>query len=861
MIPLTLQLKNFMSYGEEPVEIDFTGMHTVCLSGENGHGKSAVLDAITWALWGETRLGKQNHEQLIRLGADEMSVDFTFEVGGEPYRVRRQRSKRTNGQNWELMQRDGGGNWRSRTGTSSTETARAIQNLLRMSYDTFLNSAYLRQGRADEFVRQPAGKRKEILCEILDLSRYDELEAAARLKTRAAGDAALDAERRVNLATATLAEEPALKEHLSICVTAIADATAASEQLNTQWETAREKHHEIRSRQQRGKQIDAEISRIDADEKQMRSEEASERAREKALVDLLAQRDAILAEYAALRQARSRLEALTADASKLSALERDRLSGQHEIDTERQSLTSMVDQARREGADVASRIDRLAKTNAELAKMLPRLEVLAAAETRRKALLEKDIPEARDTFSEIKHKRAVIDGKISEAVQRRENLERQQEVCSVCGSPLPPEKIAGLSAECAETISALEIERNSETKRLQECKSRLDHLKADLDALDKGSAEYDRLGKDAAAAERAVAELPALQARAMEIEERRKKVAARLDAQQFASAARAKLAEIAPQIAALGDVAAKLDACRAEVRRLEPAEKRRNDIEHAQTTIVEVRERIAAHHARLAEIDARRTTLAAERTTLGSVDAEIEAIEKLADELKTRRQSVTAEIQSRLQERGRLEEGLQRCDRARVEKAAFEKERTEARRLEEMYKQLAGAFGKQGVQALIIENAVPELEDDANAILERLTDGDMRIKIETRKEAKSKGGGDIETLEILISDNLGTRPLELYSGGEAFRVSFALRIALSNLLARRAGARLQTLIIDEGFGTQDAKGREKLVDAIHVIKDDFERIIVITHIDELKEAFPSRIDVFKTPLGSQIAVTHGGMIG
>jgi DNA repair exonuclease SbcCD ATPase subunit len=92
------------------------------------------------------------------------------------------------------------------------------------------------------------------------------------------------------------------------------------------------------------------------------------------------------------------------------------------------------------------------------------------------------------------------------------------------------------------------------------------------------------------------------------------------------------------------------------------------------------------------------------------------------------------------------------------------------------------------------------------------------------------------------------------SGGEQFRVNFALRVALSKLLARRAGAQLQTLVIDEGFGALDASGRERLVEAINAVQPDFERILVITHLDELKDAFPARIDVTKTESGSQIVV-------
>jgi exonuclease SbcC len=133
-----------------------------------------------------------------------------------------------------------------------------------------------------------------------------------------------------------------------------------------------------------------------------------------------------------------------------------------------------------------------------------------------------------------------------------------------------------------------------------------------------------------------------------------------------------------------------------------------------------------------------------------------------------------------------------------------------------------------------------------------MTEGRMNVRFETQRETLK--GDPVETLDINIGDELGTRPYELFSGGEAFRVNFAIRIALSKLLARRAGAQLQMLVIDEGFGTQDAEGRERLVEAINSIQDDFERVLVITHIEELKDAFPVRIEVTKTAAGSQISL-------
>ena len=167
-----------------------------------------------------------------------------------------------------------------------------------------------------------------------------------------------------------------------------------------------------------------------------------------------------------------------------------------------------------------------------------------------------------------------------------------------------------------------------------------------------------------------------------------------------------------------------------------------------------------------------------------------------------------------------------------------------------IYQELSTAFGRQGVQAMLIETVVPRLEDETNALLGRMTDNRMNVKLETQRERASGQGDPRETLEILVSDELGPRSYEMYSGGEAFRVNLALRIALSRVLAQRMGAPLPTLFIDEGFGTQDAVGRERILDVISAIGNDFEKVIVITHLDDLKEAFPVRIEVQKDESGS-----------
>jgi exonuclease SbcC len=145
---------------------------------------------------------------------------------------------------------------------------------------------------------------------------------------------------------------------------------------------------------------------------------------------------------------------------------------------------------------------------------------------------------------------------------------------------------------------------------------------------------------------------------------------------------------------------------------------------------------------------------------------------------------------------------------------------------------------------------LPQIEAEANRILSTLTNYQLNVRFITQKAGK-KADKVIDTLDIEIADSRGTRPYETYSGGEVFRINFAIRLALSRIIAQRLGGNLQTLIIDEGFGTQDSEGCDRLLSAINAIAPDFACILVITHIPQLKEAFSTLIEVTKTEAGSK----------
>jgi len=137
-----------MAY-QTPQTLSFSDIHVACLTGENGAGKSALLDAITWALWGKSRT--RQDDDLIHLGENEMEVEFTFDLGQETYRALRRRSSAKRGKSELHFHIADAGGWRTLTEGSIRQTQAKINRLLRLDYDTFINSAFLLQGRADEF--------------------------------------------------------------------------------------------------------------------------------------------------------------------------------------------------------------------------------------------------------------------------------------------------------------------------------------------------------------------------------------------------------------------------------------------------------------------------------------------------------------------------------------------------------------------------------------------------------------------------------------------------------------------------------------------------------------------------------------
>jgi exonuclease SbcC len=182
MIPRRIALSGFLCYRDEQV-IELDGSDLWVFSGRNGSGKSAIFDAMTFALFGAHRGGKQNAANLINADSSELSVALDFDLGPERYRVRRSLNRKGSPSPQVYRYQpdgDGPGRWPAVPETDRIAGFnRWVQENLGLTYETFTASVLLLQGRAETLLGAQPKERFEILAGIVDLERYRRLHQQA----------------------------------------------------------------------------------------------------------------------------------------------------------------------------------------------------------------------------------------------------------------------------------------------------------------------------------------------------------------------------------------------------------------------------------------------------------------------------------------------------------------------------------------------------------------------------------------------------------------------------------------------------------------------------------------------------------
>jgi DNA repair protein SbcC/Rad50 len=854
MIPLKLTLHNFLCY-RDPAPLDFSGLHLACLSGNNGHGKTALLDAMTWALWGRARSNQA--DDLIHLGQVDMWVDFEFALGPSRYRAVRSRERKGRSgksdlqlQVWQPGQENG--EWRPITEPTIRETEQRIVDLLRMDYDTFINSAFLMQGRADEFTIKPPNQRKQILADILGLGAYDEFETRAKEQARQTKDQATRLETHLKSIDAELALEPQIQVELET-------ALNQSDALTGQLRSAEQLHQALRAERQdlqaQSRSLDDLQSRLKRTERDLTEAEGQlTLARQRLATDqaILESQAEIESGFLALKQAEQldqawndRLKRHVELQARHSRLEQTVSQARSQLEAQRQIGAAETAQYRTTAERLPALRQHLAEAEAELARL--------AQEEARQAQMQHQLQTLKETRAALQAENAGLKGEMDKIKERLDLLAEAEAACPVCGRPLGADEQGRVLADFQQQGQVLGDTHRQNTARLREIQVEQQAAQAELTEVEQALRQKSHWQRQEAqieaqltAAQRAEVELAAAQATLEQIE-------ARLAMHDYAIEAQQALAELDRQLTELGYDSAAHQKTRDDVVGYKPFETRNGQLQTAQARAQELQARIEQLNASL---ERWQETLAADRSRRDELTAVVARLPQSERALSQQSTEVERLERAANDARQRLGAARQKLDACRMQAARRQNVAGDLAAVldrQSVFEELQAAFGKKGVQAMIIEAAIPEIENEANRLLNRMTDGRMAVRMETQRETKSSQELR-ETLDIILSDELGSRDYSLYSGGEAFRANFAIRIALSKLLARRAGAALQTLIVDEGFGTQDSQGRERLVQAITSIQDDFERILVITHIDELKDLFPARIDVVKTEMGSQISI-------
>ncbi len=866
MIPINLYISGFLSY-RDPVELDFSTFDLACISGANGAGKSSLLDAITWSLFGQAR---KRDDSLINTQSDAAEVVFTFAYEGNVYRVRRANPRgKTSQLYFEILQPDQdneqadtsgagylAGSWKSLTERSLRETQTLIENTLSMDYETFVNASFFLQGKADQFTQQRPGDRKRLLGSILGLEVWDGYRRQAADMRRAIEDQIGALAARLDEINRELAEEKQRKAHLKeldsrldILSKSRLTQEASLEQITQIAATLAEQRKLVETLK---RQLDASLQRLNEqiDRRDIREQERENYA------GLIERAEQIEAAYQTWQVNRADLERWNETAAQFQEGQKRRQPLLDEINTERARL-------QQEHKSLLAQQEALAAQEARLPELKEQLEqtgqAIAAVEDNlaRRVEMDAQLQSARQRQAEARAENPRLKAEMDELKARIDQLLVVEGAdCPVCGQPLDADGRLIL-------IEDLQNQGKQMGDRFRANQSLVQEVDESVGSLEAQIRHFNQLDKEL----RELAQSKAhLNAKAEQIEQARSawekdqlprlgEVSSLLETDGMAQGARKLLAEMDAELAEIGYDAAAHDAVRQAELDGRSAEEEQRALDKATASLAPIDREIGELKE---QIEAQQSEVTRQQSEHEQAAHSLAAAEEQAPDLDAARQvlfGLQEQEQQLRMEVGAAQQRVLVLDEQRKRRKTFEAQREDLARAVGHYKQLERAFGKDGVPALLIEQALPQIEAKANDVLQRLSGGGMSVRFETLSPYKDKRREDLkETLDIQISDAAGTRDYEMFSGGEAFRVNFAIRLALSEVLAQRAGARLQTLVIDEGFGSQDALGRQRLIEAINLVQQDFAKVLVITHIDELKDAFPTRIEVEKTPRGSVLSV-------
>ena len=872
MIPKKLTISNFQSYGEEPQELDFDRFRIACLTGANAAGKSSLIEAMGWCIWGKGRTGK---EGLINENADEMQVSCVFETSGKIYRTLRRATRKKSGGTTEQVDlhilEPETGVFKSLNENTLRLTQKKILNLVGLDYDAFISSAFISQGRSNEFTLKSPKERKEILAQILRIDRYAALAEKAKEKTRVLGEKTNYLSGRIGTLREDISHSTELRTELKRTTSESKKAEKELTACTALWMELEQQLTAMKERELEQKSLSVQFAGMDSRKAELavrREKLLEEEAELRALVD---SRETIEQNIRKFNLLKERLAALERVSKTVDKLRQDsmRIESTKTLKTEKAShkVETIESALRTSDSTLQHLTEKIKHLQADRQTMLDLREKQEILETAAREL-EKEL----DGKDRCMRSLSLVESRINTLLGNLEDIKKkglefkgiEGTICPLCHSTVDDahkEKVLEeYRAQYRNTDQQLAHDReekkqletlwgslekkqqefNTKQEELQVLHSKLSVLEERLKQLEELETAYDEAGKTRKTQAADLREIrDALASGAIAAEELR------------------QLSQINAEIASLGYKPEVHEAVKAELETLSDAENRAGALAMAASRLEKL---IVEHDTCKKGFSA----LEKEQNALTGRLDEIAALLAGKPELKKRSESAGKEkknaeqaLQQLLVEKQSLKKNLDDLAEKEKQRKELSDELKKKEEKKNIYTILQEAFGIKGIQSLLIENAVPQLEEQANRILAKLTQNPMAFEIRTQKQRINKN--ITETLEIAISDSQGeVRDYESFSGGEKFRIDLSLRIALSKLLSMQTGHGIKLLVIDEGFGTQDEEGLDAIIDSIHRITGEFEKIVLITHLERLKDAFEVKIAVSRQPeRGSTFSIITG----
>jgi exonuclease SbcC len=802
MRPVLLDLVGFGSF-REPTTVDFRDVDYFALVGPTGAGKSTVIDALTFALYGSVPRWDDRRTVASALAptVSRGTVRLIFDVNGRRYvaarELRRTAAGTVNVRNARLERlRDPAGiDGETDVLAADSAVTPAVEELLGLPFDHFITCVVLPQGKFAEFLHEKPAKRQEILIKLLGLEVYQRIGQAANSEANAqrvraeqlseqlggftdvTAEAEQAARRRVTALRKLAAEVEALLPELAKATTALVEAEAAANRLRAE------------SAALHGLTVPAGLSELDARHR---------------------------AAAAALERAQ------------------DALSAAEEADTAaREALAAAPERTPLE------HVRRAWGQLAELEGALP----TAQAERRKQATsLAKQQKQYEQAEAALAEARAALDGaqRADLAGTLRPHLELGAE-CPVCAQPvheLPP---AAVNVDLDRAHAAV---RNAEAELQRRRKSWQEAIAAEQRATTTAT----QLDEQVAAFRGALADADDEATVAMRLSEVDAVEAASRAADRRLRETRAELNKVQKATAALGreeyTAWAALDHARDPLVPLGAPAVERGSLITAWTTLTAWATEAAARRekdqpaADRALATARQSRLDAELTLTAAL-AGADIVPRPGRPLADAAEPAVAVA------RERADGVLREVKRRRAEAAALEQQRAEAIESQRVAKSLGQLLRADGFQRWLLGTALDVLVADASRTLADLSSGQFEL---------GHDGTDFLVVDHFDADS--RRPVKTLSGGETFQASLALALALSSQLAGMAAAgaaRLDSIFLDEGFGTLDEATLDVVASTLENLAADGDRMVgVVTHVPALAERVPIRFAVRRDQRGSSV---------